>query len=386
MKAEVIGLALLSVVFGGVLVQITNYYRMFGETDPRAYRYLVGVGAFMTTAQFAVCTVAVLKLIDNMNHFSGYWTMDLKFNMIITLLLLVFRAGAAIYFSRRMWSLTGKRLAVLILLGLAITACTVFGAMTTAYGFNPPPLTTISDVPKLTSWFKRIGWTAKLWAVTCPVIDVMICATTIVLLLKSKTALGGQEKTLLRKVIVLTTETMLPPAMLTIVLVVFFEVNGVLASYDRSIVWVVGPVYYLTILHSLVARQELAAIIYPTESKHRHILPESHQFGSDSFHVATMPVLDKKNISHPTQLAINMMDLDGRHKKRESEIWGTKQAIEDQHASYYEATTQSQSIHKNGHSTASSSDMSWTPTTPEKARDAWLREPPIIERYDESRV
>jgi hypothetical protein len=40
---------------------------------------------------------------------------------------------------------------------------------------------------------------------------------------------------------------------MSIGILLFFEINGIFGSYDRSLVWIIGPTYYLTILHSLVA-------------------------------------------------------------------------------------------------------------------------------------
>lgn len=94
----------------------------------------------------------------------------------------------------------------------------------------------------------------------------------IVGLLRSSWGLQMTERTLLRKVIIIVTETMyvsdksrghaaftdqrarrVPPATVAFVNLLLFQLKGLLSGYDRSLIWFIGPLYYYTALHSLVA-------------------------------------------------------------------------------------------------------------------------------------
>jgi hypothetical protein len=70
----------------------------------------------------------------------------------------------------------------------------------------------------------------------------------------------------------------IPPALMSIGILIFFEVNGIYGSYDRTLIWIIGPSYYLTVLHSLVARQQLAAVIFPAPISGYPPLPEENRY------------------------------------------------------------------------------------------------------------
>jgi hypothetical protein len=65
---------------------------------------------------------------------------------------------------------------------------------------------------------------------------------------------------------------------MSIGILIFFEASGIYGSYGRTLVWIIGPSCYLTVLHSLVARQQLAAVIFPVQHSGYPILPGQNRY------------------------------------------------------------------------------------------------------------
>ncbi|KAJ9094652.1 hypothetical protein QFC19_007865 [Naganishia cerealis] len=221
-------------------------------------------------------------LIEHDNNITAVFHIDVTCNMLICLWIAITNAVTASYFFRRAWSLAGRKWWLLIPAIVAILASLGLGCALVAHGFRVPHTRTLADLQRLLVWFEKLGGVAKAWAVLFFSIDVLVCISNksynraklapqyavFIFLACTKNELRKEHnKPLLRRIYLITTETMLPPALLAIGIFISFELHGVeMLSLDRAMFWMMPNMLFLAVLHSLVARQRLATVIFAPNS------------------------------------------------------------------------------------------------------------------------
>lgn len=68
--------------------------------------------AVICRTQMVFTTYAALSLIDHASDFTAYFHKDLSYTMAVVTFLCIFRGGALVYFSRRLWSVSAGSHAV----------------------------------------------------------------------------------------------------------------------------------------------------------------------------------------------------------------------------------------------------------------------------------
>ncbi|KAJ9103575.1 hypothetical protein QFC20_004731 [Naganishia adeliensis] len=222
----------------------------------------------LESAQMAMCIWQTMFLIEHDHNVTSVFHTDVACNMLICLWIAITNAFTTSYFYRRAWSFAGRKWWLLIPAVVAIVASLGLGCAVVAYGFMMPQAKVFSDLKLLLEWYEKIGRVAKAWAILSFSMDVLVCIST-----ATKNELKKeQNRPLLRRLYLVTSETMLPPALVALGIFISFELHGVtLMSLDRALCWIMPNVFFLAVLHSLVARQRLATVIFaPNRSTADH--------------------------------------------------------------------------------------------------------------------
>ncbi|KAI5449316.1 hypothetical protein NCC49_004818 [Naganishia albida] len=263
-KGAALGLALEGILLGMVYSHSFKYFSIFNESDPRLYKGLVACGVLVNTAQMVMCIWQTMFLIEHDHNVTSVFHTDVACNMLICLWIAITNAFTTSYFYRRAWSFAGRKWWLLIPAVVAILASLGLGCAVVAYGFMMPRARVFSDLKILLDWYEKIGRVAKTWAILSFSMDVLVCISMFGFLAATKNELRKeQNRPLLKRIYLVTSETMLPPALVALGIFISFELHGVtLMSLDRALCWIMPNVFFLAVLHSLVARQRLATVIF----------------------------------------------------------------------------------------------------------------------------
>ncbi|GHJ88187.1 hypothetical protein NliqN6_4589 [Naganishia liquefaciens] len=263
-KGAALGVALQGLLLGMIYSHSFRYFSIFNESDPRLYRALVGCAVVINTAQMAMGIWQTMFLIEHDHDVASILHIDVACNMMVCLWIAITNALTTGYFYRRAWSLGGRKWWLLAPAIAAILASLGLGCVVVAYGLRMPRTQAFADLQPMLQWYHEIGRVAKAWAILSFSMDVLVCVSMFIFLAATENEFRkAQNRLLLRRMYLVTTETMLPPALVALGIFISFELHGVtLLSLDRALCWIMPNVFFLAVLHSLVARQRLATVIF----------------------------------------------------------------------------------------------------------------------------
>ncbi|WWD07449.1 hypothetical protein V865_005548 [Kwoniella europaea PYCC6329] len=249
-------------MMGIILVQTTKYLSAFWRTDPLWAVSGIVLGAATLFAQFGMNLWQTYRLIDRAaTDLLAIIIGDIRCNMTVLVFVGILNFVAAGFFGRRAWLLSKKKiwLAIPLVIGIFSSLVVIKGYMLPSLATNPSP----ENLMKYDSWRK----TDNRLIVICIALvqDILVCALMTIMLLKEKDGFQKTETSLLRLLLKLTYETMAGPVVLNIVNVVVVALQGAtFAGYSRIVTWILGPVYFSSILQSLNYRKDVQRILRVT--------------------------------------------------------------------------------------------------------------------------
>ncbi|WVW78227.1 hypothetical protein I302_100179 [Kwoniella bestiolae CBS 10118] len=261
--------AIEGLMLGIILVQTTKYLSAFWRSDPLWAVGGIVLGAATLFAQFGMNLWQTYRLIDRAaTQLLTVIIGDIRCNMTVLVIVGILNFVAAGFFGRRAWLLSKKKiwLAIPLIVGIFSSlglslGVAIKGYMLPSLATNPSP----ENLMKYDSWRKTDNRLIVIWAAIALVQDILVCALMTIMLLKEKDGFQRTETTLLRLLLKLTYETMAGPVVLNIVNVVVVALQGAtFAGYSRIITWILGPVYFSSILQSLNYRKDVQRILKVT--------------------------------------------------------------------------------------------------------------------------
>ncbi|WWC59673.1 uncharacterized protein I303_102235 [Kwoniella dejecticola CBS 10117] len=253
-------------VLGIILCQTTRYLTNFGRTDPLWAVIAILLGAAVLFAQLAMNLWQTYALIDKAaTDLLSIVVSDIRCNMTVVLFIGILNFIAAGFFGRRAWLLSKKKIWLLIPLSIGILSSLGLSLGVAIRGYALPSLAgspTPEDLAKYDLWRKNDNRLIVIWAAIALVQDVFVCALMTVMLLREKSGLQETEHGLLKLLIKLTYETMAGPVFLNVINVIVIAMQGAtFADHSRLITWILGPVYFSSILQSLKYTKDVQRIL-----------------------------------------------------------------------------------------------------------------------------
>ncbi|WWC68142.1 uncharacterized protein I206_102065 [Kwoniella pini CBS 10737] len=261
-----LAIAIEGLVLGIILAQTTRYLINFRRSDPFWAIVSIIFGAITLFAQFGMNLWQTYRLIGKAaTELLTIVVGDIRCNMTVLVFIGILNFVAAGFFGRRAWLLSKKKIWLLIPLGLGIFSSLGLSLGVAIKGYMLPSLAmnpTAKDLEKYDSWRRTDNNLIVIWAAIALTQDVIVCALMTAMLLKEKTGLQETEHGLLKLLIKLTYETMAGPVVLNIINVIVIAKQGAtFADYSRLVTWVLGPVYFSSILQSLNYRRDVQRIL-----------------------------------------------------------------------------------------------------------------------------
>ncbi|WVW78228.1 hypothetical protein I302_100180 [Kwoniella bestiolae CBS 10118] len=253
-----LGLGLEGIVLGAILSQVYRYYEHFRLHDTRWTLAFVALGTCGCIGQFGLNLWQTYMFIDKAAT-AVYIVLekDVYADMTVLLFVGIYNLAAAFYFSRRAIKLRGHRRTLVPTLGVLSLASFAICLATVCTGFRLP-----SGTGDLKGWITNVNNWVIAWTAVSVATDLCVCATMTYALIKSKDEIKAAATSLMRKLLMLTFETMLPPVTVTLLLLIFGSIeNLTMGNFSRVPVWMIGPLYFHSIIHSLVSRHDVQFIL-----------------------------------------------------------------------------------------------------------------------------
>ncbi|WWD07450.1 hypothetical protein V865_005549 [Kwoniella europaea PYCC6329] len=285
-----LGLGLEGIVLGAIFSQVYRYYELFTSHDSRYTLFLVGIGTLGCIGQFGLNLWQTYMFIDKAAT-AVYIVLekDVYADMTVLLFVGIYNLAGAFYFSRRAIKLVGNRRTLIPTLSILSLASFAMCLVTICTGFKIP-----SGTGDLKGWLSNVNKWVIAWTAVSVVTDLCVCATMTYALVKSRDEIKAAATSLMRKLFMLTFETMLPPVTVTFLLLIFGSIeNLTMGNFSRVLVWTIGPLYFHSIVHSLVSRHDVQFILQQQQQQQQKegILPYHMNNGISS----TSPKIDDYN-------------------------------------------------------------------------------------------
>ncbi|KAK6903517.1 hypothetical protein I204_02863 [Kwoniella mangroviensis CBS 8886] len=261
--------AIEGLILGIILVQTTKYLSAFWRTDPLWSVSGIVLGAATLFAQLGMNLWQTYRLIDRAaTDLLAIIIGDIRCNMTVLVFVGILNFVAAGFFGRRAWLLSKKKIWSAFPLVIGIFSSLGLSLGVAIKGYMLPSLATNPSAENLMeydSWRKTDNRLIVVWAAIALVQDILVCALMTIMLLKEKDGFQKTETSLLRLLLKLTYETMAGPVVLNIVNVVVVALQGAtFAGYSRIVTWILGPVYFSSILQSLNYRKDVQRVLHVT--------------------------------------------------------------------------------------------------------------------------
>ncbi|WWD00805.1 hypothetical protein V866_007742 [Kwoniella sp. B9012] len=263
--------AIEGLMLGIIFVQTTKYLSAFWRTDPLWAVSGIVLGAATLFAQLGMNLWQTYRLIDRAaTDLLAIIIGDIRCNMTVLVFVGILNFVTAGFFGRRAWLLSKKKiwLAIPLVIGIFSSlglslGVAIKGYMLPSLATNPSP----ENLMKYDSWRKTDNRLIVIWAAIALVQDILVCALMTIMLLKEKDGFQKTETSLLKLLLKLTYETMAGPVVLNIVNVAVVALQGAtFAGYSRIVTWILGPVYFSSILQSLNYRKDVQRILHVTSA------------------------------------------------------------------------------------------------------------------------
>ncbi|WVR04788.1 hypothetical protein IAU60_001800 [Kwoniella sp. DSM 27419] len=257
-------------VLGVILAQTARYLSNFFRSDSPLVIVSITFGALTLFGQFGLNLWQTYCLIDQASH--DLLTViigDVRSNMTVLVIVGIMNFVAAAFFGRRAWSLAGRKtwllcplaIGILSSLGLSLGVA-IKGFMLPSLAGSMPPDVLATRVRLYDSWRKVDNRLIVVWATTALAQDIVVCGLMTTMLLRQRAEIQRADSTLLRLLLKLTYETMAGPVILNVLNVVVVVLQGAtFAGYSRIVTWILGPVYYSSILQSLNYRTDVQRVL-----------------------------------------------------------------------------------------------------------------------------
>ncbi|KAK8847585.1 hypothetical protein IAR55_005444 [Kwoniella newhampshirensis] len=292
--------AIEDVVLGSVLLQITRYLPSFWRSDPIWALCGIVFGMMVCLGQFAMNLWQTHRLIDKAaTALTEVVVADVKANMGVLTVIGLMNAVAAGYFAQRAWNMAGKKvwLACPLILGIFSSLGLSFGVA--IKGLLLPSLAGEPSNARLMQykdWLDTDNRLVVIWTAISLVKDILVCGLMTIMLLKSKDEIQQRERTLFRLLLRLTYETMFGPVAINVInLAVVVDQGATFAGYSRIVSWVLGPIYFSSILQSLNYRKDVQQILQVQPQRR-----QSHGMSS---------ILKRSTEREPSPIPLSSIDL-----------------------------------------------------------------------------
>nr|XP_031860727.1 uncharacterized protein CI109_003770 [Kwoniella shandongensis]KAA5527799.1 hypothetical protein CI109_003770 [Kwoniella shandongensis] len=267
--SSALAVAIEGVMLGCLVLQTTKYLGAFWRSDPIWAIGGIVLGVMVCLGQFGLNLWQTHRMIDKAaNTLTEIVVADVKANMGVLVVIGWMNAITAGYFGRRAWNMAGKKtwlacpliLGILSSLGLSLGVA-IKGFMLPSLAGNP----SAELIMKYKDWLDVDNRLVVVWTAISLVKDVFVCALMTVMLLKSKDEIRQRDRTLFKLLLRLTYETMFGPVAINIInLAVVVEQGATFAGYSRIVTWVLGPIYFSSLLQSLNYRKDVQDILHVT--------------------------------------------------------------------------------------------------------------------------
>ncbi|WVQ79872.1 hypothetical protein IAT38_001972 [Cryptococcus sp. DSM 104549] len=314
-----LALAFEGLVLGAVLTETYRYFEHFGRRDSIWTLLIVTVGVCGCLGQFGLNLWQTYMFIDKAaTAFYLVLEKDIYADMTVLLLVGIYQLAGDVYFARKAIKLVGHTWLIGIPLGALSLTSFAMCIVCVASGFNIP-WTTLNIV----GWLSKINTYVITWTAVSLTTDLAVCAAMMYALLKTRNDIEAAATSLYRKLFMLMFETLVPPAIVVFVLLTYGSVKGAtFGNFTRALAWLIGPLYYLAVVHSLVSRHDVQFILQ-TDQQNRPPVPLS---GTSSEQAIRQFVREKDYIEDRQEKGQMILPMHmarapgaGAHRRRESE-------------------------------------------------------------------
>ncbi|ODO07841.1 hypothetical protein I350_03420 [Cryptococcus amylolentus CBS 6273] len=291
-----LGLALEGLVLGAVLTVSYRYYEHFGRHDSWLTLSAIALGIASCIGQSALNLWQTYRFIDKAaTAFYLVMEKDIYADMVVLLLIGIHNLAGSLFFIRRTIKLVGHPWYI----GVPLVAFSVtsFGLCLTSviHGYLIP-----WDTTNFTSWLSRINVYVLTWMTMSVISDVSICVAMTWALTRTRRDIEAAASSLWRKLMMLTFETMIPSTTVVFVLLIYGGVeNATFGNFTRALAWIVGPLYFLAVAHSLVSRHDVQHLLQDELQKRE----EPHKLSEDSNGHPFIPSERERGPIIPTHIA-----------------------------------------------------------------------------------
>ncbi|WVQ75857.1 hypothetical protein IAR50_005490 [Cryptococcus sp. DSM 104548] len=270
-----LGLAFEGLVLGAVLTVSYRYYEHFGRHDSRSTLCLIALGIATCLGQFGLNLWQTYRFIDKAaTAFYLVMEKDIYADMVVLLLIGVHNLAGSLFFIRRTVRLVGHSWYIGIPLVVFSMASFALCLTSVIHGFLIP-----WDTTKIMSWLSRINIYVLAWMTMSVISDLAVCVAMTWALTRTRKDIEAAASTLWRKLMMLTFETMIPSTTVVLVLLIYGGVdNATFGNFTRALAWIVGPLYFLAVVHSLVSRHDVQHLLQDEFQKRE----EPHELSEDS--------------------------------------------------------------------------------------------------------
>ncbi|WVR06616.1 hypothetical protein IAU60_003648 [Kwoniella sp. DSM 27419] len=251
-----------AMVLSGILGQTMDYFDYFGRRDNRYALAGIAFGTLVAIGTVGL-TCAQTYVMVHRESLDAAWAIRFMMMVDMTLWLVgaLFNLSAGTYFAVRAYKMSGRNKWVLPVFGVGLVTQLAAAIAAVAKGYTCP-LLTVETLGTLPAFIKDTIDLFKIWAATTLTVDTSICIFVTIMLFRSKDGIFHMERKIYRKLISLTYETMLPPVLCLLVLesTSWVKTNP-MTDYRRIFTSVLPVLYYHSLIHTLVGRQQVRVML-----------------------------------------------------------------------------------------------------------------------------
>ncbi|WWC71019.1 uncharacterized protein I206_104972 [Kwoniella pini CBS 10737] len=257
-----IGIILQAMIISSILGKTVEYFDYFKKRDNPYFLYGIALGNLIAFGSLGITCAENYVLVHQKSLNTASAIRFIILGDITNLFLgTLFNSSACIYYSWRVYKMSGSRKWIIPIFVLFLTAQFVAAMVAAGDGYTCPHITpeTLKD---LQTFMKRNVKEFEIWGAVTTAVDGSLCLSMTILLFKSRDGVFHRETRIFNKLISIIYETMLPPVICLLVNLTSTRVgDNPLSDFNKIITCILPVLYFHSLLHTLVGRKRIREIL-----------------------------------------------------------------------------------------------------------------------------